>query len=375
VAYQQLLNSVAKRVLGNSTLESIVAEGGKVSLRRCAKIRYRQGRMNREFGRSNIHLASFCRSYFEHVEPVTFPLALISEIQRSGGSLLSQLFDGHPQVHAHPHELKIGYPKKYIWPEIDLKTSPERWFEILFEDIVVRHLRYGYKKMEKYSDTFLFAFLPALQKKFFLQYLDAIESIKLRDVFDAYMTSYFGAWVNNQNILGSKKFITAFTPRLSMMPENMKAFFNIYPDGLLISVIRDPKNWFPSASRHNLEKYGDLGKALSQWNESAEGMLRNKERYGDRVCIIRFEDLVKRTEAVMRYLAKFLSIQFDDILLTPTFNKTPIKPNTSFKLENSGIISSVLDRYKTLGQEELQVIDEMTGKIYGKVMGVATSIV
>jgi hypothetical protein len=330
--------------------------------------------MNREFGLSNLHLESFCRSYFEHVEPVTSPLALISEIQRSGGSLLSQLFDGHPQVHAHPHELKIGYPKKYIWPAIDLNDRPQRWFEILFEDIVVRHLRYGYKKMEKYRDTFLFVFLPVLQKKFFLQYLDAIESIRLRDVFDAYMTSYFGAWVNNQNILGPKKFVTAFTPRLSMLPENMKAFFDIYPDGLLISVIRDPKNWFPSASRHNLEKYGDLGKALSQWNESVEGMLRNKERYGDRVCIIRFEDLVKRTEAVMRYLSKFLSIQFDDILLTPTFNKTPIKPNTSFKLEKPGIISSVLDRYRTLGQEELQVIDEMTGKIYEKVLCVATSI-
>jgi RecB family exonuclease len=43
-------------------------------------------------------------------------------------------------------------------------------------------------------------------------------------------------------------------------------------------------------------------------------------------------------------------------------------------LENPGIISSVMDRYKTLGQEELQVIDEMTGKIYEKVLGVAISI-
>ena len=159
-----------------------------------------------------------------------------------------------------------------------------------------------------------------------------------------------------------------------MSKENMEFFFKVYPDGRLISIIRDPKNWFPSASRHNLEKYGDLGKALSQWNESAEGMLRNKERYGDRLSIIRFEDLVKCTEAVMRYLAKFLSIQFDDILLTPTFNKIAIKPNTSFKLEAPGITARVLYRYKTLGQQELQVIDEMTGEIYEKVIGVATSI-
>ena len=136
--------------------------------------------------------------------------------------MLSQLFDGHPGVHAHPHELKFGHPKKYIWPQIDLGESPERWFEILFEDIVVRHLRNGYKKMEKYTETFLFIFLPFLQKDLFLKYLDNQQVINLREVFDAYMTSYFGAWVNNQNISGPKKYITAFTPRLANLPENMK---------------------------------------------------------------------------------------------------------------------------------------------------------
>jgi hypothetical protein len=374
VIHRQLQNKIARVMLGNSLLESIVAEDGKVSLRRCFKIRYRSLKRDREFRKDSIHLKSLSQSYLEHISPVNSPLVLISQVQRSGGSLLSQLFDGHPEVHAHPHELKIGNPKKYIWPEIDLKDSPERWFEILFEDIVVRHLRYGYKKMEKYEDTFLFIFLPSLQKEIFFKYLDSVKANSLRDVFDAYMTSYFGAWVNNQNVLGQKKVITAFTPRLANIPENMKSYFDIYPDGKLISVIRDPKNWFPSAVRHNLNKYGDIRQALNQWNESAQSMLWNKETYGDRVCIINFDDLVKRTEAVMRYLTQFLNIQFDDILLTPTFNKIPIKPNTSFKLEDPGIIVSVLNRYKTLKQEELAVIEEMTGKLYEKVLGVVTSI-
>jgi hypothetical protein len=374
VIHQQLQNKIARVMLGNSVLESIVAEDGKVSLRRCFKIRYRSLKRDREFRKNSIQLKSLSQSYLEHISPINSPLALISQVQRSGGSLLSQLFDGHPEVHAHPHELKIGNPKKYIWPKIDLKDSPERWFEILFEDIVVRHLRYGYKKMEKYEDTFLFIFLPSLQKEIFLKYLDSVKANTRRDVFDAYMTSYFGAWVNNQNVLGQKKAITAFTPRLANLPENMNSYFDIYPDGVLISVIRDPKNWFPSAVRHNLDKYGNIRRALNQWNESAQSMLWNKKTYGDRVCIISFNDLVKRTEAVMRYLAQFLNIQFDDILLTPTFNKIPIKPNTSFKLEDPGIIVSVLDRYKTLKQEELAVIEEMTGNLYEKVLDVVTSI-
>ena len=68
---------------------------------------------------------------------------------------------------------------------------------------------------------------------------------------------------------------------------------------------------------------------MSQWVESAQAMVRNKERYGNRVCIIRFEDLIRDTAAVMRHLAAFLDLDFDDILLKPTFNKSLIAANTN----------------------------------------------
>lgn len=313
-------------------------------------------------------LEDLCRMCLDHIAPVTAPIALISQIQRSGGSLLSQLFDGHPEIHAHPHELKIGYPKKYQWPKIDLNKPPTRWFNILFENNVIRHFREGYQKERNSDITFPFIFLPALQKKIFLHYLGAIETIKLRDVFDAYMTSYFGAWLNNQNIQGQKKYITAFTPRLSMSKENMRFFFEIYPDGRLISIIRDPKNWYPSALRHNRKikknKYDDIHRAMNQWKECTLSTLENNEKYGDQVCVILFEDLVSKTEPVMRHLAGFLDLAFDPILLTPTFNKIPIGANTSFQQEKSTIMDSTLDRHKTLTPDELENIRLITNKAY-----------
>jgi hypothetical protein len=158
------------------------------------------------------------------------------------------------------------------------------------------------------------------------------------------------------------------------METNMTSFFDAYPDGRLISVVRDPKNWFPSANRHQTKKYGEIAKALDQWNDSARSMVRNKKTYGDRVCIIKFEDLVTCTEAVMRYLSDFLEIRFDGILLTPTFNKIPIKPNTSFKLENPGIMISALERYKTLSEEELDIIETISGAAYRQVLNIVASI-
>jgi hypothetical protein len=358
--------------LVKAILLSPIDKESKQTWRKYRRAKTRIKMLDRVCRESKSSLKDLLQVSLENLSPVTSPLALISQIQRSGGTLLAQLFDGHPEIHAHPHELKIGKPKKYIWPKIDLNDNFERWFYILFEDDTIEHFKGGYRKERKQDETFSFIFLPSLQKKIFLKYLDALGSIKLRDVFDAYMTSYFGAWLNYQNCYGPKKYITAFTARLAMDQNNMQSFFEVYPDGKLISVIRDPQNWFPSALRHNeyikRDKYTDMNLALSQWRESAKAMVRNKKTYGERVCIIRFEDLIGKSEAVMRSLAEFLDIEFAGSLLIPTFNGFPIKANTSFELEQHGIMKSTLARHKTLSKEELDLIDKTTRDEYQKIL-------
>lgn len=373
--YRQLMDGFAKLTLGRSTADSIIAEEGGVGLRRYCKIRLRSRMLDRECRANTGYVEALHDIYRKHHAPVSAPLALISQIQRSGGSLLSQLFDGHPELHAHPYELKTGYPKKYLWPKIDLDDSPEHWFEVLFEENVIKDFREGYKKGPNYDTTFPFVFLPSLQREIFLQVVASGGAASMRDVFNAYMGSYFAAWLNNQNRCGEKKFITAFTPRLATPEDNVESFFTVYPDGRLISIVRDPRNWFPSAARHKTKKnkYRDITGALMQWNKNTQAMLRNKRNYGDRVCILRFEDLINATESVMRHLAGFLGIAFDPILLTPTFNKSPIKANTSFKLETPGIMASTLSRYTTLKDAELEIIDTMTSASYRAVLAEAVA--
>jgi len=364
VIFRQLADRIAKLTLGSSAVNSIIAQEGKISFKRYRKTLLRRKMLNGEFKESKSQLQNICGICSEYIIPVTSPIALISQVQRSGGSLLSQLFDGHPELHAHPHELKIGYPKKFMWPRIDLNENPQRWLEIFFEDKVIEHFKGGYKKERKQDEVFPFIFMPSVQQKVFLKYLSSVDSITLRDVFDAYMTSYFGAWINNQNRYGQKKYVTAFTPRLAMIEDNMESFFEVYPDGRLLSIVRDPKNWYPSAVKHRSSVYGDIRKSIDLWKTSTEAALRNKKKYGERVCIVRFEDLVSKTEVVMLYIANFLKINFDDILLVPTFNKSPIRANTSFNDEQQGIVSSTLSRYKMLSGEELKIIEEMTEDIY-----------
>ena len=371
--FQELQYLFKKLIVGRSVLDSLIAENGKYTLKQCYRQRHRINRLNRRFAKNKIDLEPLFRSYLDYVLPVKTPLALISQIQRSGGSLLSQLFDGHPEIHAHPHEMMIGYKKKYIWPRIDIHDHPERWFGVLFEKMLIEHTREGYKKGRRDKEKFPFIFLPSLQRRIFLHHVELSKPNSIRDVFDAYMTSYFGAWISNQNYIGPKKCITAFTPRLSENSENMDQFFRIYPDGKLITLVRDPLNWFPSAMRHVHDKYGNLENAVAQWLTNAQAAIANKERYGSRVCILRFEDLVGKTEAVMRHISNFIGIEFDPILLTPTFNKIPIKAHTSFNVEKHGVVNSPLLRYKTLSLNESETITRLTRKTYRCMLGVANN--
>jgi len=332
------------------------------------KIRYRIWMLRKDTNESLLNPEDLSRICREHVLPVTSPLALISQIRGSGGSFLNELFDGHPDLHTHPHELMIGHPEKHLWPRIDLNDRPENWFGILFDNVVREYIRQGYRDSKNADEIFPFVFLPSLQRKVFLNYIDSLQSITLRDVFNAYMTSYFRAWLNNQNYNRSKKFITAFNPSLAIKKENMELFFETYPDGRLISLIRDPQDWLPFARMHWPKRYEDVSVALNQWHECAQVMLWNREKYGDSVCLIKFEDLASKTEAVMHYLAGFLGIEFDDVLLVPTFNKYPIKENAHSEEENLPTRGAPLSGGRKLAEQEVNTIERETSGIYTRVL-------
>jgi hypothetical protein len=162
---------------------------------------------------------------------------------------------------------------------------------------------------------------------------------------------------------------------MHMSEHSIKTFFDVYPDGKLISILRDPKGWFASARRHGPEEYGDLRRAIALWKRSASAMLENIHRYGsERVCVIKFEDLITNTEKTMRFLCEWLSIDFDEILLIPTFNRMPIRANSAFSVKGIGIIKAPVRRGEQLSGTESEEIDKETHDIYALVSEVAVKV-
>jgi hypothetical protein len=317
---------------------------------------------------------ALCRARLGHLVEVREPLVLISQIQRSGGTLLSQLFDGHPECHAHPGELHIGKPRKHHWPQLDL-GRPETWFDVLFEAPASDYLLRGYRKPSTKRldhDVFPFLFLPRLQQAIFEQSVAGRTVERERDVLDCYFTSYFNAWLDNQNLYaGPKKVVTAFAARLSDDPANVERFFAAYPDGTLISIIREPCAWYASAQKYR-SRYADLDESLARWRRSTTAALAASARFRDRVVLLTYDVLVLDTEATMRRLAERTGISMSGDLLTPTFNGRPIRANSSEPVERHGILTDRTTAYReTLDSATIERIEEQAGALYEQASGIA----
>jgi hypothetical protein len=317
---------------------------------------------------------SLTSARLEHVVPVGEPLVLISQIQRSGGTLLLRLLDGHPECHVDPYELKIGHPKKHNWPPIDL-SQPDRWFETLFFRGLGERIRRTERTRTPYAgrSVFPFVFSPRLQKRIFDAQLAQRPPESERDVLNAYLTSYFNAWLDNQRLYATpKQVVVGFTPRLAMELANVEKFLAAYPDGTLISIVRDPRAWYGSAAQHRPHHYADLDTALELWCRSTDASLAAAERFGERVLVLTYEELVLDPERTIQRVAERIGIRMAPILLRPTFNSYPIRANSSERVEGEGILPGRATAYRdALNEETLRRIADLAGDRYERAAAAA----
>ena len=316
--------------------------------------------------------------FFLSERPVSIraPMLMISQAQRSGGSLLSQLFDGHPQIAVYPHELRLGYVEADRWPQPDPDLGVSANFHMLFDLKFPRLVRRGFTKGDRDKQRHAFFLVPRLQYAIFKALFDSTPPRLPREVLDLFFTAFFNAWLNYQGDLEKVAWIGAFAPRLAHDEENVTRFFECYRDGMLVQIVRDPASWYPSAKNHREAIKAGRGpeEIVDMWVASGQSMLRNREKHGARVIILRFEDLVGSTEKIMRRLAHELGIAFDPILLKPTFNGRVMSANSSFAVEQSGVISAPLSRKALLLDDERTLIERSCRMLYQRLLGECLAI-
>jgi hypothetical protein len=330
---------------------------------------------------TSIDTATLLRHRMMFGAPVKQPLVLISQIQRSGGTLISQLLDGHSQLHVHPGELHVGRPRKYNWPALDVTRPPAELFDQLFERPILEYAQAGYQKLSHAEAAFdpdyrsrvlPFVFDVPFQKALFVELASREPIRRQRDALDHYVTSYFTAWLDYQGLYrppSQIRYWACFGARILSQPGNLDRFAADYPDGKAIAVLRHPVSWFASARRHSNE-YDDAAAAAALWTESFGTIRDNLARRPDTTLLVTLEECATDARAVMRRIAGFLGIAFEPSLLTPTFNGMPISSDSSFG-GKFGVDPAVADRSATVPAPLRDLIDRAAGPLHAELEEIA----
>lgn len=296
----------------------------------------------------------------EALVPVEQPMVLVSQLQRSGGTFLNRLLDGHPELHVHPYELHIGHPTKYDWPALDLASSADTWLEMLREGFIERLFAEGYRKGSYDQSSLAFTVAPSFLERLFRVLCAEQPPQTPRRVVDHYLTAFFNAWFDCQGLREEpKRWVGAFAPRLAW-GQSRTRYFADYPDGRIVTVHRDPRAWYASAFSFK-DKYSDFEEALALWRQGTQESMTAKRESPEQVFVLTYEALVREPERVMRTLADWLGIEWNPILLRPTFNRQATVTNSSHGAIGTGIRAESLERWRdTLSPETVDAIEAAT---------------
>lgn len=305
----------------------------------------------------------------DHFVPLRAPLILVSQVQRSGGSLVSQLFDGHPQIAAYPHELKIGYPSSEHW--IRIPRSATKSFGEMYKGSQARLVRKGFSKGLQETARYPFLLSARAQERIFHNVWPRDREATRRDAADAYFTSFFNAWLNYRGDVSTARYITAFAPRMANHERSVHAFFETYPDGYLVQILRDPIGWFASSRGHKRWGRASVEEIAQGWVQSAQAIARNKREFGDRVIVLNFETLLADPERTMRALCDRFEIAYDASLSDPTFNRMPVRANSSYAVHAAGIIDEPRDRRRQVSDADAVLIEKKCGALRADVLQLA----
>lgn len=278
----------------------------------------------------------------KEIKKIKLPLILISQIQRSGGTMITQLFDNHSEVLSYPHELRVFNP---AWNFLSFKN----FYTFKMEPFasMARNKKYVKNASIKNQESHHLKFDLNFQKFIFDKYSQTDDG-NLREQFNFYFTSFFNSFENLKTSINKKKYILAFIPRSNLYKKNFEIFSKTYPDGFIVSLIREPLSWLSSAIKHSLE-YKDVNYALKIWYDTTKLTLNMKQNR-NKIILVNFEDIITKPKKTLKKLCKKLKINYSESLAIPTFNGEKILSDSSFRSVRGQIDQTTLTRKNNLNE-------------------------
>lgn len=304
------------------------------------------------------------------------PLLLITQLHRSGGTLFSQLLDGHSQIQAHPHELFIGKPEKWDWPDLsNILSDPEAIFESLHEEKIAAigqaglFLKSGSNQAAAGQEVPFNYSLDRHRESFLAVYGQAFVPSQ-RLAIQLYLQTFFDAWPE-YTPSGHERYVSCFLPHILMFEKSMQRLLRDFPDLLLVNIIRSPDTWLASLVNHirlDLNDEADVRKNLERWRLSVKTIIRFQENPTLNSFVTSYEAIVSQPREEMLRFCRLAGLDFEPAMMLPTVGGFPVLPNSSYKRTSSGINTDSLRLKKPLPDSVETLVRERYLPIYRKAL-------
>ena len=151
--------------------------------------------------------------------------------------------------------------------------------------------------------------------------------------------------------------------------KNRVKYLQIYPDGIYIAMVRHPVSWLTSAKRYPVYRNLSYKQKMQSWERTVEGALGAKVMYPDNVMVFSLETLLENTKEVMQRICERLWLEFEQILLVPTFNCKPVESTSYFKESELGVMDKrVLTRELKLTDDEEAYLNDVSSPLYERIL-------
>ena len=264
---------------------------------------------------------------------------------RSGTTLFTRLLDGHPDVLVFPIELKYFRYRaiRTDYPTVRLArlTDVRDVVRAIAESDYVGPLR-GAPDSIGGRDDAVAAIRNAIDTDRFREASRRLNGINTHADGIVHFFAALGESIGmDREDLANVRFVE----KSPYQEENVDELISWFPDARFVHLVRNPYAVMVSEREGGVAQYMKIHAAAMQ-RSSLRRAIRNREVYGDRYQIVRYEDLVSRPETVMRDTVTALGLEDHSALREPTILGQRWRGNSSSGQRFVGISPSAADRWK-----------------------------
>ncbi|MGK7925061.1 MAG: sulfotransferase [Spirulina sp.] len=286
-----------------------------------------------------------------------FKLLMLGAMYENGGNTTHRFLDGHPQMFVYPFESQIGtrlvsdrmasiFPVKYRYPVFSLEaTSYQDYKAIIDEEGKVRARTPNVSKFRHMK----FEFNDDERCEIYQKHIAETGRSRANNVA-AFFRSTFEAWKDYKRT-GKEEFYVGYSP---IFVVDTPKLLEDFPHAHVLHVVRNPWSAYADTKKrpvpHSLADYM-LGWMLNQYYA-----LLYREKYRDRVHIVRAEDVMNDPYNTLGEVCEKLGLTRSDSLKVPSWNGEPLEEVYPWGTIRKATPEVNLATAKELSTEEIEEI-------------------